>query len=83
MAPLMIGTSNVTSSACRGRSLARVLAKHHPAAPAVVRMLIAYGALLYVTPGLWHVPEQPANFPLASPVLPYLRILHPGRCLRW
>jgi hypothetical protein len=46
-------------------------------------MFIAYGALLYVTPELRHLPEQPANFPLASPVLPYLRILHPGRCLRW
>jgi hypothetical protein len=59
----------VTSSACRGRLLVGVLAEHDPAALTLGRILIliAYGALLYVTPELWHFPERPANFLLLDP----------------
>jgi hypothetical protein len=51
---------------------------------AVIRVLIAYGRLLYITPELWHLLERPANLPVAQPFLPYLRRLQPGRYLkRW
>jgi len=50
----------------------------------VVRALIAYGGLLYITPELWHLRERPANLTIASPFLAYLRVLRPGRYLkRW
>jgi hypothetical protein len=40
--------------------------------------------LLYSTPELWHLLERPANLPIASPFLSYLRVLRPGRYLkRW
>jgi len=47
----------------------------------VVRALIAYGGLLYITPELWHLLERPANLSIASPLLAYLRVLRPGRYL--
>src|SRR5712691_234595 len=47
----------------------------------VVRALIAHGGLLDITPELWHLLERPANLPIASPVLSYLRVLRPGRYL--
>jgi hypothetical protein len=54
------------------------------AALAVGRILIADDALLYITPELWHLLERPANLPIASPILSYLRVLRPGRYLkRW
>ena len=50
----------------------------------VIRSIIAYGGLLYITPELQHLLERPANLPIASPFLPYLRVLSPGRYLkRW
>ena len=50
----------------------------------MVRTLIAYDGLLYITPELWHLLERPANLPIASPFLPYFRMLQPGRYLkRW
>ena len=50
----------------------------------VVRALIAYGGLLYITPELWHLLERQGNLPIASPLLAYLRVLRPGRYLkRW
>lgn len=50
----------------------------------VMRALIAYGSLLYITPELLHLLERPANLPIAGPFLPYLRVLSPGRYLkRW
>jgi hypothetical protein len=50
----------------------------------VVRALIAYGGLLYITPELWHLLERPGNLSIASPLLAYLRVLRPGRYLkRW
>jgi hypothetical protein len=50
----------------------------------VLRALIASGSLLYVSPELWHILERPTTRPLASPILPYLRVLTPGRYLkRW
>jgi hypothetical protein len=48
----------------------------------VVRALIAYGDLLYITPELWHLLERPANLPIASPFLAYLCVLRPGRYLK-
>jgi len=50
----------------------------------VIRANIAYGGLLYITPELQHLLARPANLTIASPFLPYLRILWPGRYLkRW
>jgi hypothetical protein len=56
----------VPSNARRGRSLARGLAEYDLGAFAPVRILIAYGALLYVTPELWYLPEQPVP-PMPAP----------------
>ena len=44
--------------------------------------LIAHGGLLYITLELWHLLERPANLPIVSPFLSYLRILRPGRYLK-
>jgi hypothetical protein len=78
---------NVVREALRGlvhEALGRHLPPRQETSLAVVRMLIAYGALLYITPELWHLLERPANSPLASLFLPYFRILRPGRYLkRW
>jgi hypothetical protein len=78
---------NVVREALRGlvhETLGRELPPRQETSLAVVRILIAYGGLLYITPELWHLLERPANFPLASSFLPYLRILRPGRYLkRW
>lgn len=49
----------------------------------VLRALIAYGSLLYITPELFHILERSANLPTAKPLLPYLRVLGPGRYLNW
>jgi len=50
----------------------------------VVRTLIAYGGLRYITSELWHLLERSANLPIASASLPYLHMLQPGRYLkRW
>jgi hypothetical protein len=50
----------------------------------MIRVLVAYGRLLYITPELWHLLERPAHIPIARPVLPYLCRLQPGRYLkRW
>ena len=50
----------------------------------VIRTIIAYGGLLYITPELRHLLERPTTFSLASPLLPYLRVLRAGRYLkRW
>ena len=48
----------------------------------VVRALIAYGGLLYITPELWHLRERPATLTIARPFLAYLRVLRPGRYLK-
>jgi hypothetical protein len=65
-------------------TLGRSLPPRQDTSLAVVRTLIAYGCLLYITPELWHLLERPANLPIASPFLPYLRMLQPGRYLkRW
>jgi hypothetical protein len=65
-------------------TLDRTLPPRQVTSLAVVRTLIAYGSLLYITPELWHILERSANLPLAGPLLPYLRVLHPGRYLkRW
>jgi hypothetical protein len=78
---------NVVREALRGlvhETLGRDLPPRQETSLAMVRMLIVYGGLLYITPELWHLLERPANFPLATSFLPYLRILRPGRYLkRW
>jgi hypothetical protein len=61
---------------------ARGLAEHDRAVLAGVCILIAYDALLYVTPEQWHLLEPLANPPLVSFFLPFLRILRPGRYLK-
>lgn len=78
---------NVVREALRGlvhETLGRMLPPRQVTALAVIRVLIAYGRLLYITPELWHLLERPANLPVARPFLPYLRRLQPGRYLkRW
>ena len=78
---------NVVREALRGlvhETLSRHLPPRQGISLAVVRMLIAYGDLLYITPELWHLLQRPTNSLLTSPFLPYLRILRPGRYLkRW
>jgi hypothetical protein len=78
---------SVVREALRGlvrETLALAVPPRQTASLAVLRALIASGSLLYVSPELWHILERPANRPLASPVLPSLRVLTPGRYLkRW
>ena len=78
---------NVVREALRGlvhETLGRTLPPRQVISLAVMRVLIAYGRLLYITPELWHLLERPAQLPLARPFLPYLRRLQPGRYLkRW
>jgi hypothetical protein len=78
---------NVVREALRGlvrEALGRMLPHRQSASLAVVRMLMAYGGLLYITPELWHLLERPANLPVARPLLPHLRRLQAGRYLkRW
>lgn len=65
-------------------TLGRPLPPRQGTSLAVVRTLIAFGGMLYITPELWHLLERPANLPIASPFLSYLRLLQPGRYLkRW
>jgi len=78
---------NVVREALRGlmhETLGRTLPSRQVTSLAVIRVLIAYGRLLYITPELWHLLERPAHLPVARPFLPYLRRLQPGRYLkRW
>jgi len=78
---------NIVREALRGlvrETLGRHLPPRQGASLGVVRALIAYGGLLYITPELWHLLERPAHLPIASPFLSYLRVLRPGRYLkRW
>jgi len=65
-------------------TLGRTLPPRQGTSLVVVRTLIAYGGLLYITLELWHLLERPANLPIASAFLPYLHMLQPGRYLkRW
>ena len=65
-------------------ALGRTLPPRQTTSLMMVRILLAYGGLLYITPELWHLLDRPANFPVARPLLPYLRRLQPGRYLkRW
>jgi hypothetical protein len=65
-------------------TLGRPLPPRQDTSLAVVRTLIAYDGLLYITPELWYLLERLTNLPIASPFLPYFRMLQPGRYLkRW
>lgn len=48
----------------------------------MVRVLFAYGSLLYITPELWHLLERPATFSIARSLSLYFRRLQAGRYLR-
>jgi hypothetical protein len=64
---------NVVREALRGlvhETLGRTLPPRQGTSLVVVRTLIAYGGLLYITPELWHLLEWPANLPIASAFLP-------------
>jgi hypothetical protein len=78
---------NVVREALRGlvrATLGMPLPPRQGTSLGIVRALIAYGGLLYITPELWHLLERPANLPISSPFLSYLRVLRPGRYLkRW
>ena len=76
---------SVVREALRGlvyETLGRTLPPRQVTSLAVMRMLIAYGQLLYITPELWHLLERPAHLPVARPFLPYLRKLQSGRYLK-
>ena len=78
---------NVVREALRGlvrATLGMPLPPRQGTSLGVVRALIAHGGLLYITPALWHLLERPANLPIASTFLSYLRLLRPGWYLkRW
>ena len=78
---------NVVREALRGlvrATLGMPLPPRQGTSLGVVHALIAHGGLLYITPELWHLLERPANLPIVSPFLSYLRVLRPGRYLkRW
>jgi hypothetical protein len=72
---------NVVSEALRGlvrATLGMPLPPRQGTSLGVVHALIAHGGLLYITPELWHLLERPANLPIVSPFLSYLRVLRPG-----
>jgi hypothetical protein len=63
---------NVVREALRGlvrETLGRPFPPRQGTSLGVVRALIAYSDLLYITPELWHLLERPANLPIASPFL--------------
>lgn len=76
---------NVIREALRGlvhEALGRTLPPRQATSLRTVRVLLAYGSLLYITPELWHLLERPATFSVARPLLLYLRRLQAGRYLR-
>ena len=61
---------NVVREALRGlvhETLDRTLPPRQVTSLAIVRTLIAYGSLLYITPELWHILERSTNLPVAGP----------------
>jgi hypothetical protein len=73
---------NVVREALRGlvrATLGMPLPPRQGTSLGVVHALIAHGGLLYITPELWHLLERPANLPIVSSFLSYLRVLRPGR----
>ena len=78
---------SVVREALRGlvrETLGRRLPPRQADSLAVIRTITSYGGLLYITPELRHILGRPANLPVATPFLSYLRELRPSRYLkRW